>query len=206
MPSMEEHLKTLKGVIRMIKIPKFFHEILGEYQNKSDLRLIILFVLFSGIGIAFIFQEDWRTLSYFRQLILLLLFLDISGGVLSNLTLGTSNFYENRPKARIVFIAIHIQPLLIAWTLGSAIYLAITLWIYTLISALISNHLKCRSYHRVLCGFFTAIGICIAASEPEMLPRILYLYYVVKVLYNFSVNPIQMGGAHAFKSFNSDTD
>jgi hypothetical protein len=172
----------------MLKIPTFFHEILGETQTKFELTLILSFVVCTGLCITLITYNQWVNLSTLQMVFLILLYLDISGGVISNLTTGTKAYYQNRPRARLVFIAIHIQPLLLAWLLDGDIQLSVLLWIFTLAMALLMSSLRSTSHHRVLCGAVTALGLTLSALELNPLLRIFYMLYVIKVLYNFSVN------------------
>ncbi|TCK92565.1 hypothetical protein EDC19_1713 [Natranaerovirga hydrolytica] len=73
----------------MIKIPKFFHKILGEFQTKSSLVVIGLFVIISGFAIGVLGYNEWKEVSLVKQLVTWFLFLDISGGFVANLTKGT---------------------------------------------------------------------------------------------------------------------
>lgn len=182
----------------MIKIPKFFHEIFGETQSNWELLMIFDFVFFSGLLLAFFTKNQWGALSPLGLFFLVLLFLDISGGVIANLTAGTNAYYQSRPKARLVFIGIHVQPLLLAWVMGGGFKIAVILWLYTVCMAFLANALRNLPFHRGICGYLTAIGLLIAAFEPNVLLRILYLFYVIKVLYNFSVDHANKGGTDEF--------
>jgi len=174
-----------------IQIPKFLHELFGTQQNRCELVLILLFTITSTLGVAWFSASYWQTLTWYQNLVLWLLFLDISGGVVANLSEGTNNYYNARPKARWLFIAIHIQPLILAFVLESPIYVALAVWLYTLISASIINHLRAMVYHRLLAGALLATAIIIYVLSGVTLPMpitLIYTLYMMKVIYSFSVD------------------
>jgi hypothetical protein len=174
-----------------IQIPKFLHELFGTQQNRSELVLILLFTITSTLLSAWFSAPYWLTLKWVQSLVLWLLFLDISGGVVANLSEGTNNYYNARPKARWLFIAIHIQPLLLAFVLESPIYVALAVWLYTLISASIINHLRAMVYHRLLASTLLATAIIVYMLSGVSLPipiTLIYILYMMKVIYSFSVD------------------
>jgi hypothetical protein len=174
-----------------IQIPKFLHELFGTQQNRSELILILLFTILSTLLVAWFTVPYWQTLTWVQNLVLWLLFLDISGGVVANLSEGTNNYYNARPKARWLFIAIHIQPLLLAFVLESPIYVALAVWLYTLISASMINHLRAMAYHRLLAGALLAVAIIGFVLSGVTLPvpiTLIYILYMMKVIYSFSVD------------------
>lgn len=174
----------------MIKIPKFFHEILGEYQTKSSLVIITIFVLISGFAIGILGYDEWKSLSLLKQIVTWFLFLDISGGVIANLTKGTDLFYNRYPRKRWVFIAIHLQPIVLSWSMEFSIYSGIIICTYTLITAALLNLTRNYSFHNLLAGSLTGLGFLIVAylgqPAPFFAATLLY-FYVFKVLFSFSV-------------------
>ena len=174
-----------------IQIPKFLHELFGTQQNPFELVLIILFTIISTLGVAWFTAPYWLTLAWYQSLVLWLLFLDIAGGVVANLSTGTNNYYNTRPKARWIFIAIHIQPLILAIVLDSPISIALIVWLYTLICASLINSLREKIYHRLLAGALTAVALIGFVSSGVSLPipiTLFYLLYMIKVIYSFSVD------------------
>jgi hypothetical protein len=174
-----------------IQIPKFLHELFGTQQNRCELVLILLFTIFSTLGVAWFTAPYWQTLTWYQNLVLWLLFLDICGGVVANLSEGTNNYYNARPNARWLFIAIHIQPLLLAVVLESPIQVALAVWLYTLFSASLVNRLRAMVYHRLLAGSLLATAIIIYILSGVSLPipiTLIYILYMMKVIYSFSVD------------------
>ncbi|WP_147804248.1 hypothetical protein [Alkalicoccus halolimnae] len=174
----------------MIKIPKFFHEILGEYQSKSALVIIALFVLISGAAAGIFGYDEWKGLSLVKQIVTWLLFLDIAGGVVANLTRGTDLFYNQHPKKRWIFIAIHIQPVILAWSMEVPLYYGVTIWIYTFIGAVFLNFIRESPFQSLSAGSLTGLGLLIVAYWGQTLPflvSVLFIFYIFKVLFSFSV-------------------
>lgn len=174
----------------MIKIPKFFHELLGEFQTKSSLVIIGLFVLISGFSIGILGYDEWNRVSLVKQLVTWFLFLDISGGVVANLTKGTDLFYDRYPKKRWIFIAVHVQPLILSWSMEISIYYGVVICTYTLISAALLNFIRDHSIHNLLAGSLTGLGLLIVAYLGQTAPffaSTLFIFYVFKVLFSFSV-------------------
>jgi hypothetical protein len=174
----------------MIKIPTFFHELFGEYQTKSSLIIIVLFVMTSGIISGVLGYDDWSKLSFVKQLVSWLLLLDISGGVVANLTKGTDIYYHQNPKKRWIFIAIHIQPLILSWSMNVSFNYGLMIYVYTLISALILNHIREYDFQNLIAGSLTAIGLLMVIYFGQNIPffaSTLFMFYIFKVLFSFSV-------------------
>jgi len=175
---------------QVINIPKFFHELLGSHQTKSEVLTVALFTTLSTLILAWLSRDYWQSLTWYQNLFLWLLYIDISGGVVANLTAGTNTHYNNSAKARWTFIAIHIQPLLLAWILQSPMSIALFTWAYTIASAVAINSLRNSPYQRPLAGALLASALLIYVFSGITLQPIIaaiYLLYVFKVAYSFSV-------------------
>ena len=175
----------------MIKIPKFFHEILGETQKKTELMGIILFSLISTTFLFIFYRDTLGLLPLLNQAILLLLTLDITGGVIANLSFGTDRYYAERKNARLVFIAIHIQPLLMFLFAKLPLWIAFILWGYTIICAFALEKLKKHPSQKVFAGITLFIGLGILfifETSLTTFDSFLMLLFLFKVLYSFSVN------------------
>lgn len=175
----------------MIKMPKFFHEILGKEQKIMELVFILIFAITSSIFLFVFFYNDLRVLPVLNQVILLLLTLDITGGVVANLSFGTDTYYSNRKQARYVFIAVHIQVILIIVFAQLPLWIGLVLWAYTILCALTLERYKNSPSQKVLAGFAYSIGLLVVFGFQNMLTTfvvVLCLLYLFKVLYSFSVN------------------
>lgn len=174
----------------MINIPTFFHELLGKEQTKSSIMIIASFVLISGFILGILAYDEWMGLSLMKIIVSWFLFLDISGGVVANLSKGTDIFYNQHPRKRWIFIAIHIQPLILAWSLEISMSYGVIIWVYTIISASVLNFLREEANHPLMAGSLTAFGFLIVAYFAQSMTFFatsLLIFYVFKVLYSFSV-------------------
>lgn len=183
----------------MIRIPKFFHEILGESQRKIELLCIILFGALSTIFAMLFYADYLNTFSPLIHGILLLLTLDITGGVIANLSFGTDQFYSQRKNARMVFIGIHIQPLLIFLFTRQALWIGIILWAYTILGAIVLEKFKNHPSQKVFAGFILFAGFMLLFGfQSSLTPFVTFLMFLFlfKVLYSFSVNH-HIRGTHA---------
>lgn len=176
--------------MKTIKIPKFFHELLGPEQVIGDLVLVLAFTLGSALVVGYLTYDDWSQLEIYQMAVLGLLYLDIAGGVLANLTRGTDLYYAGLPKARLVFIAIHIQPIILGFLVQGGLTIGMGVWFYTILGALILNHLRKHPVQRTLAGTLMAsglMGLLLAGDGLNPLVIIIYMLYMIKVLFSFSV-------------------
>lgn len=176
-----------------ITIPKFFHELFGTEQTVIELLLVLIFTVGSIFTVGFLTHSEWSSLSLIRQIVLWFLYLDISGGIVANLTHGTNSHYAKSSKARWVFIAIHIQPLLLLIAYPERWTAAITIWAFTILSASLVNLLRKYDFQRTLAGFLVGVlSILFFTYSPFIaLPNILkiiYSFYGFKVIYSFAVD------------------
>lgn len=175
----------------MVKIPKFFHEVLGEEQSVKELFLIGAFVLMIGAFVFYKGWSEWQYLSALAKWVVAFIYLDVSGGVIANFTSGTNAFYAQNKKARIVFIAIHVQPLLLSLAMGKAWILGLAISVATIVMAFALNHLRESELHKIYAGFAVGAGLVLVSFLSENLTFIensIYLLYTFKVLYSFSVD------------------
>ncbi|HBW14333.1 MAG TPA: hypothetical protein DEF30_11000 [Proteiniclasticum sp.] len=174
-----------------IRIPKFLHELFGIQQQRTEFIIIVVFAATATLLTFLSTSSYWLQLKWYQTLVLWLLFFDISGGVVANLSTGTNEYYNYRPKSRWIFIAVHIQPLILAAVLQSHFFIAFIIWSYTIASASLINILREKVYHRLLAGALCAMAIIIFILSDIALPlplTLIYLLYMLKVVYCFSVN------------------
>lgn len=177
--------------MKKIKVPKFFHELFGKEQYAFEVTLVTLFTIVSTGVVGYLTRNDWSEYNVFQIIVLLVLFVDIAGGVIANLTMGTDQHYHDHSKGRLIFIAIHIQPIILALVLSSNLLFAIGLWAYTMISVLIVNKLHGHVYQRSIAGTFLTtglIGLYLLGSGLSQVVFIIYLMYLIKVIYSFAVH------------------
>ena len=102
-----------------IRIPSFLRDVFGESQTRGELLAIMLF---------WGFPEMRDGLPLWRIAIAYVLIVDIFAGCIANFTRSTNNHYASRDKERLLFIAIHIHILIVAWLLGINLWYAFMVW------------------------------------------------------------------------------
>lgn len=180
----------------MIKVPKFFHDILGEETH---------FVSLLTIGVVTIAVMGWLTMSegdvfirsgIIRGAFAFIFLADIIAGTVANFTKGTNDYYAARPVNRWIFIAVHIQPILISWLLGGSIINAFLIWGFTIFSVSVVNILKGSIHQRVVAGALMGMGIFMSLnlySEASLVFLTMSVFFVIKVIYSFGAD--HEGGA-----------
>lgn len=175
----------------MFKVPKFFHDVLGEEIAKLDMILIITFSFLATI-LLFVFNTTlFNQLSLITSVIVLLLIFDIFAGVLSNFSDSTNAFYRKRSINRWIFIAIHIQPIIFAWLLDESMRYAFLVWGLTIISACIVNFMLYHPNQRMVGAFLMAMTLFFTmqfGGDETLFIRTVFIFYVIKVVYSFAVN------------------
>lgn len=182
--------------MKTISIPKFFHELFGEEQNPIELALVIIFTVSVTTTAAAVTVTEWQRYAWYQLVVLVLLYLDISGGVIANLTFSTNRYYQNRPTSRIVFIAIHVQPLIAAFVLNTGYAACTAVWAYTVAGAFIVNSLNHPSIQRIIAVFLMTLGILgltLFGRETPLIITALLILYIIKVVFSFAVNHYKNG-------------
>ena len=173
-----------------IRMPSYLHEVFGESQTKSELLAILLFGVGSATLLFIMFPEMTLTLPLWQSILAYLLVLDIFAGCVANFTRSTSNYYAARDKERLVFIAIHVHILIVAWLLGIGLWSALTVWGYTIASAYVVNACKDSQFQKFVAGILLALGILIIVLGMDV-PKyflVILLLYLLKVGYAFAVD------------------
>ncbi|HCK64960.1 MAG TPA: hypothetical protein DHW49_01725 [Anaerolineae bacterium] len=177
--------------MKIIKIPQFLHEVLGKESTLAELLMIFVTSIVGTLGLFFFTSIEWNQLSLWKIVLLFLLIFDILAGFIANLTFSTNQHYKENSKLRLVFIAIHIQPLLFSFLLNDYFYICLIVWIYTLITALSINALQKYPAQRVLAGCFVMIGLIGLLLYLNPIPNLLLValaFFHLKVTYSFAVD------------------
>lgn len=181
--------------MKTIKVPKFLHEVLGKESTSAELMMIFLTSILGTFGLFYFTNTEWNQLALWKIVLLFLLIFDILAGFIANLTLSTNNYYKENPKLRLIFIAIHIQPLIFSFLLSDYFYICLIVWIYTLITALSINALQMYPAQRVLAGCFVMIGLIGLLLYSNPIPNLFLIslaFFHLKVTYSFAVDHYAM--------------
>src|SRR5690606_27848812 len=161
--------------MKTIKVPKFLHEVLGKESTPAELMMIFVTSILGTLGLFYFTNAEWNQLPLWKIVLLFLLIFDVLAGFIANLTLSTNNYYKENPKLRLIFIAIHIQPLIFSFLLNDYFYICLIVWIYTLITALSINTLQKYPAQRVLAGCFVMIGLIGLLLYSNPIPNLLLI-------------------------------
>lgn len=178
-------------MMKPIHIPPFFHEVFGKRSTVIEILLILSFSLVMSVVLLAFTYSEWKELALWKVMLLLLLALDILGGVIANFTHSTNQFYRTRPRARIVFILLHVQPLLLALLLWNHFALCFLIWGYTILSTFIVNALLDHPAQRTIAAVFVSTGfasLLLFYSDLPLLLVFFLFFYLFKVIFSFGVD------------------
>lgn len=174
-----------------INIPRPFQELFGKKTTKVELTLTLVFALLMSAMLMAVTYTEWSQLELWRQILIGLLTVDIAGGVIANFSYGTNVYYRADKKARLLFIAVHVQPVLLALLLGSSFGIAVTVTLYTMAAALAVNYLSGHPAQRIVGAVLMVAGVTVFAlgvqNVPELL-MVLFSFHIFKVVYAFAVD------------------
>ena len=97
-----------------IRIPHGLRELFGEESTPAELSVVSGFAVVSTVAAMWTTGNEWLGLGTFAAILIALLMVDIYGGVIANLSVGTNRYYGHSKKRRLIFIAVHVQPMLFA--------------------------------------------------------------------------------------------
>lgn len=177
--------------MKSVNVPKFFHEVFGKKSTVLELFLSISFSIAISIFLLTFTYLEWKDFETWKIILIMLLALDITGGVIANFTLSTNNHYKAHPKARLIFILMHVQPMLLALLLWNYFVPCSYVWAYTVVSALIVNALLKHPAQKTIAAVLAAIGSCTTLIFFTYIPKfllIILLLYIIKVVFSFAVD------------------
>jgi len=173
---------------KVVRIPRFLHDIHG--REATILGLWATYVAGSVFGVLGAIAAYQAGIELWKAIIVGILFFDVGGGVVANLTSSTNRYYQESAVRRLVFLGLHIiQPILIAVLLGGYWEYALFLAAYTAICGLMLNSLRGPENQQVVAGLLCVAGIaCLTLFSVS--PAIIYAFgalFMVKILIGFSV-------------------
>lgn len=176
--------------MKTIKVPAFFHELFGKRIALLDLWLTLLFCIGMTVLLLILTFSEWKDLTVWQVVILIVFIVDITGGVMANFSFSTNLHYQTNARSRLVFIAIHVQPFIFAWLFGGYYGVSLIVWGYTVVSALIVNALIQYPGQRTIGVFLAVSGVSLLLLFAD-LPRLLlaiFSLYLFKVIFAFAVD------------------
>ena len=173
-----------------VRIPSYLHDVFGESQTVGELLAIVLFGVGGAAALFLASPAVIQDHSSWRSAVAFLLVADIFAGCVANFTRSTNNYYAARGKQRLVFIAIHVHVLIVAWLLGIGFWGALVVWGYTIAGAFVVNALKASQLQVLVAGVLLVFGIALIVLDLDA-PRyflVISLLFMVKVLFAFAVD------------------
>lgn len=177
--------------MKSIKIPSFLHEVFGKESTIIELTLTLVFAIFSTILLSIETYSEWQSFGIFQIVVILVMVFDISGGVIANFTFSTNNQYKESKRARLFFIAGHIQPLILALVLKGYYFPCALTWGYTVISAFIVNGFVKHPAQRTIGATLMFLGVLWLILFLYDLPKfllVILILYLAKVSFCFPVD------------------
>lgn len=174
-----------------LRIPAFLHDVFGETQSRGEIALVLGFGALGTLALVVLDPWAFGDIPLWRAVVAALLAFDICAGAVANLTRGTSDHYAAKPRARWVFIAVHLHLLAIAWLFGEGMFEAVAVWLYTVAAASAVNLLHGRQIQRAAGGALFGLGaLAVLLLGPAMLPALqaLAVIFMFKVIYAFAVD------------------
>ena len=171
-----------------INIPKALHELHGERARLSSLILVYSTALVVG-GIA-LWQIIPLGLPAWKAMLAVVVFLDVGGGVVANLTSSTNQYYQKKAALRPIFLATHVvHPLVLMLIFPQNSWFLWFVMVFTLASAFGVNLIKDRELQQISAAVLVALGVCFALLFPVSLPFLIVFapLFMVKLILGFAV-------------------
>jgi hypothetical protein len=181
-----------------VRIPESLHEVLGERQSRLEVAVVAGFGMAVTGWILVTGRDLLIGVPAWRAVLAGLLILDVAAGSAANLTHGTNRYYARRARHRLVFIAVHVHLLAIAWLLAAPLAPATIVWASTIVAALVVNQLSGSSLQTFVGGVGLALGIVlIVMLTPSMGPPLAAVaaLFLMKVAFAFAVDHYQDSGS-----------
>jgi hypothetical protein len=173
---------------REIKVPKVFHELHGENTRLSNIIIVYLAGILTASLIFYSLHA--YNLPTWKLALISLLYFDMAGGVVANLSTSTNQYYQKNRNLRIVFLLLHIaHPALFILVFSDYYQYFAFVGAFTLLVGLFLNSFKDIERQQNFAAFFVVIGITISFYFKVPI-NILYTFapiYMTKLLLGFSV-------------------
>ncbi len=174
-----------------IRVPRLFQEFLGLRTTGFEILLILLpATLMTALLVWASFPVLWE-MGLWRSVAMVILVFDILAGVVANLTGATNDHYAGQSLRRLLFIAMHVQPLVFSWLVGGYFAECLFAWLYTVVMALLINGLNRHPAQRAAAGAGLVVGLTILLIFARDLPAVLsvaLVMFMFKVIYSFAVD------------------
>lgn len=177
-----------------ISIPKTLHELHGEKSRISTLITVYLAGLVAA-GVA-VFQSLPVGFPAWKVVLVGILYLDIAGGVVANLSTSTNQYYQGKPGLRLVFALLHIlHPVLFSVVLPEAWPYFAFVGIFTLVSVQLVEAARDTEFQQNLAALLVVVGTIVSVTF-DLPQAIFYSFaplFMIKLILGFAVRRPSLG-------------
>ncbi len=146
-----------------LKIPKYLWELHGEKARLSTVVMVYVVGLAASMLFLMNLLTEVKDLTLWKVIILWLLYFDIAGGVVANLSSSTNSYYRDKKGLRIIFLVVHvIHPLLFSLIFPDMYPYFSFMFLYTIAVAFLVNSLKDIELQQNIASSLVVIGIVIS--------------------------------------------
>lgn len=170
-----------------VNIPRLLHPLHGT--STTLFELIITYVTGIGMAIAMYLFTYSLTLSIGKRLILILLTIDIAGGVIANFSSGTKAYYRQKPTLGRLYLPLHmVQPLVLSYVFPADLPQIIGISFYTILSAWLIRLIKRKLVQRMVTLMFYTVGILLLQwlSLSTACLSVLCSWFMLKLIVGFA--------------------
>lgn len=177
---------------RIIKPPKFLHDIHGSSTTLFDIILTYSGGIISILSIYILYLQNNIDIPVWKLVLLLLISADIGAGVVANFTKGTNSYYggESKSKSRLVFIISHfLHPTIFLYTLNLFSIKTIGLVCLVIAFTLIINSIRNKESQKVIASFCMVFGIAALLLLEISNPLLLWFFplFMTKLFIAFGI-------------------
>lgn len=171
------------------KIHRLLRALFGLETTRLDLLAIVISAL-SFAALTLILNSNSDALAT-KTIVLIILALDIGGGVVANFTTGTNNYYAESLKKRYLFVVFHLlQPSILIWIFPSELLAILGVSLFTLTSSIIVLNIKKQYNQRIIAVTLLLLSLILSTilNYTDPLAQVIMQLFSVKLILAFSVN------------------
>jgi membrane glycosyltransferase len=179
----------IKSHSNKIKVHRLLRELFGLETTRFDLLAIIISAV-SFAALTLILNSNSAALAT-KAIVLIILALDIGGGVVANFTTGTNNYYAQSLQKRYLFVVFHLlQPSVLIWIFPNELLAILGVSIFTLTSSLIVLNIKKNYNQRIIAVTLLLLSLILSTilNYTDPLAQVIMQLFSVKLILAFSVN------------------
>lgn len=174
-----------------VKVPAFLQTLLGK---RLALLEVVLAVMFSTgmttVILVFTFSE-WKNFEIWQMIILMVITADHTIGIVANLLSSVNHHYLTNSKARLLFMILHLHPIVLALLYGNYYEISIAVWVYTILSTLLVKTITEHSSQRIVSVVSSVSGIILLLLLFHTIPAIFLVIlslHMFKMIFCFAVD------------------